>query len=152
MKTTILKSIFAVIIMALCLISCNNNKEVASPPPPIGLPEFLYAEGGVTSMSSVANSVAKESTKEILGKNGTTSVVEIKLTSFAVGTYTIGSGNQFKYMRPSSSSTWTAILGTITITANFGNKLTGNFNLTAGNSDLGINSVSGSFTDIEIVP
>ncbi len=151
MKTTILKSILAVIIMTLCLISCNNDKEVASPPPP-GLSELLYAEGGASTMSSVTNSSAKESTKEILGKNGTTSVVEIKLTSLAVGAYAIGAGNQFKYIRPSSTITWTAILGTITITANLGNKLTGNFNLTAGNSDLGINSVSGSFTDIEIIP
>ncbi len=151
MKTTILKSILVVITMTLSIISCNNDKEVTSPPPP-GIPELLYAEGGAPTMSSATNSAAKESTKEILGKNGATSVVEIKLTSFAVGTYTIGSGNQFKYTRPSSSNTWTAILGTITITSNLGNKLTGNFNLTAGNSDLGINSVSGSFTDIEIVP
>lgn len=152
MKNNILKSVFALLILSVTLLSCNHDDEAASPPPPPGLPELLYAEGGESTMTSVTNPIALSSSKEIFGRNGSTNVIEIKLSSLAVGTYTISGVNQFTYTRLGTSSPWTAILGTITITMNTGTELSGSFDLTAGNSTLGINSVSGSFSNITINP
>ncbi|WP_310556152.1 DUF6252 family protein [Flavobacterium sp.] len=152
MKTTILKSILAVIMITLSLTSCNKDEEAASPPPPPGLPEFLYGEGGAASLSPVTNPFANASSKEIFGRNGSSEVIKIKLTSLAVATYTIGVENEFTYTRPTTSSPWIAGTGTITITSNIGNKLSGTFDLTSGTSILGINQVNGRFSDIVINP
>ena len=151
MKKTILKSVLALFLISLSLISCNNDNDVvASPPPSPGLPEFLYAEGGAPTMSSTTDPIA--SAKEIFGRNGASEVIKIKLTSLAVGTYTIGSGNEFTYTRPTTSSPWVAGTGTITITSNIGNLLSGTFDLPSGTSTLGINQVNGRFSDIVINP
>jgi hypothetical protein len=152
MKKNILKSVVAFFVLTSILISCDNDDDAVASPPPPGLPELLYAEGGAPSSSSVTNPIAIASTKEIFGRNGATNVIEIKLSSLAVGTYTISAVNQFTYTRPTTSSPWTAVTGTITITMNTGTEISGNFNLTAGNSSLGINSVSGSFSNITITP
>lgn len=150
MKTTIFKSILAIFLLTSCLISCNNDEEVASPPPPPGLTEFLYREGGAPSLSSVTDPIANASSREIFGRNGTAEVVKIKLTSLVVGVYTIGSGNEFTYTRPTTSSPWTAGTGTITITSNTGNRLSGSFDLNSGTSTLGINQVNGRFSEVII--
>lgn len=152
MKNNILKSVLALFILTSTLISCNNDDDAVASPPPPGLPEFLYAEGGAPTMSSVTDPIALSSSKEIFGRNGSTNVIEIKLSSLAVGTYTISGTNQFTYTRPSTSSPWTAASGTITITINTGTQLSGNFDLTSGSSSLGINTVSGSFSNITITP
>jgi Family of unknown function (DUF6252) len=151
MKTTILKSVLVVFTLLFSFVSCNDDDASASPPPP-GLPELLYAEGGAPSLTSTTDPIADASSKEIYGRNGATEVVKIKLTSLAVGTYTIGSGNEFTYTRPTTSSPWVAFSGTITVTENASNKISGTFNLTSGNSDLGINSVEGQFTNVVINP
>lgn len=154
MKISILKSILALFLVTISFTSCNDNDDamVASPPPPPGLPEFLYAEGGASSMSSVTNPIANASSKEIFGRNGASEVIKIKLTSLSVGTYTIGGGNEFTYTRPTTSSPWIAGTGTITITANIGNQLSGTFDLPSGTSTLAINQVNGSFSNITIRP
>lgn len=153
MKTTILKSVLVLFLVSFSLLSCNNdNDDVAGPPPPPGLPEFLYAEGGAPTMSSTTDPIASSSAKEIFGRNGASEVIKIKLTSLAVGTYTIGSGNEFTYTRLTTSSPWVAGTGTITITSNIGNLLSGTFDLPSGTSTLGINQVNGRFSDIVINP
>ncbi len=151
MKTTFLKQLLILFFVTFSLISCNND-DVASPPPPPGLPELLYAEGGASSMSSVTNPIANASEKEIFGRNGTSEIIKIKLTSLAVGTYTIDGGNEFTYTRPTTSSPWVAGTGTITITLNVGNQLSGTFDLNSGTSTLGINQVNGRFSNIVINP
>ena len=149
-KTKILKSFLALLLLISFNTSCNKNEEVASPPPPPGLAEFFYREGGATSFSSIANPIANSSSKEIFGRNGISEIVKIKLTSLSVGTYTIGSGNEFTYTRPSTTSPWVAGTGTINITSNTGNRLSGTFDLNSGTSTLGINQVNGSFSEITI--
>ena len=151
MKTTFLKSALFLLLI-INLTSCNNDDTVASPPPPPGLPEFLYGEGGATSLSSVTNPIAIASSSEIFGRNGTTDVVKIKIRFLVIGVYEIGGGNEFTYTRVGTTSPWTAISGRIIITAVDRNQITGTFDLTAGNSSLGINSVSGRFSNITVNP
>jgi Family of unknown function (DUF6252) len=150
MKTTILKSVLAIILLSTSLISCDGDSD--TPTPVVETAIFDYAEGGASSRTTVTNPIAYATSKEIFGRNGTTEVVKIKLTSLAVATYTIGSGNEFTFTRPTTTSPWIARSGTITITENADNKISGIFELTSGDSDLGINSVSGSFKRVVINP
>lgn len=149
MKKQLLKSVIVLFMLMTCLSSCNNDDEVASPPPP-GLAELLYAEGGASGFSSVLNTTAIASSREIFGRNGITEVVKMKLPNFVVGVYTIGSDVEFIYTRPSTTTPWTAESGTITITENTGTTLSGTFDLTSGSGVGDINVVSGSFSNILI--
>jgi hypothetical protein len=152
MKTAILKSILALCLVTTSIISCNDNVDVASPPPPPGLPEFLYAEGGATSMSTVTTPYANTSSKSIFAVNSGSTVIEIKLSSLAVATYTINTTNMFTYFKPGTAITWTGYTGTVTITENVDNRLTGSFNINSGNGSPMINEVNGTFSNIVINP
>lgn len=135
----------------MSLISCDRDTDPTPTPAVIEPAIFEYAEGGAT-LRTVTNPFANATSKKIFGNDAAVNIVEINLTSLAIGTYTIGSGNTFKYKRPAQSSIWTAISGTIRIIENDGSKISGSFDLTAGDSDLGINSVSGSFKRVVINP
>lgn len=150
MKTTILKSVLSIFLLTFSIISCDRDDD--TPTPVIEPAIFEYAEGGAPSRSTVTNPFADASSKKIFGNNAAVNAVEINLTSLAVGIYTIVSGNSFKYTRPGQPSVWTAISGTVTILENDESKISGSFDLTAGDSDLGINSVSGSFKRVVINP
>ncbi len=150
MKTIILKSILAMLLLTFSIISCDRDTDT----PALIVVEpaiFEYAEGGAT-LRTASNPFANASTKKIFGNNADTNVIVVNLTSLSVGTYTIGTGNIFKYTRPAQTSVWTAISGTITILENDGSKISGSFDLTAGDSNLGINSVSGSFKRVVVNP
>lgn len=148
MKKNILKTALLLFIAITSLTSCDDDDEV----PAIVEPTiFNYAEGG-NPFTEVSNPYATAATNKIFGNNATVNVVEITLQHLAVGVYTIGGSNQFKYTRPGTTSVWTAISGTVIILENENNKISGSFDLTAGNSDLGINSVSGSFKRVTVNP
>lgn len=147
MKTTILKSIFTVLVVVVTAISC-------SPPPP-GLEEFYYAENNSPTMILLDAPDASASAKKIAGKSTTSAVViDIKLTSLAVGTYTIGSGtgNEFVYRKPGFSTPWTGYIGTITVTMNSGGLLAGTFDIKSGTGLSSINLMKGHFSNVIINP
>ena len=150
MKTTFLKSVIPLFLIAVTLSSCTDDDPVTFPPL-VEASSLAYAEGGV-ALAYVTNPYASASSNTIFGNNGTTNIIEIKLSSLLVGVYTIGEINKFKYTRVGTTSPWNAISGTITIETISDNKVTGFFNLTAGNSDLGINTVSGKFINVVINP
>jgi hypothetical protein len=152
MKTNIIKSILTLCLVTTSLISCNDNDDVGSPPPPPSLPEFLYAEGGAASMSTVTTPYANASSKSIFAVNSGSTVIEINLSSLAVATYTINATNTFTYFKPGTAITWTGFTGNVTITRNSDNKLSGTFDINSGNGSPTINEVHGSFTDIVINP
>jgi hypothetical protein len=152
MKTTIFKSILTIFLLTTSLVSCNDNDDVASPPPPPGLPEFLYAEGGATSMSAVTTPYADASSKSIFGVNSGSTVIEMNLSSLAIGTYTIDATNHFTYFKPGTAITWTGFTGNVTITSTSDNKLSGTFDINSGNGSPTINEVHGTFTNIVINP
>jgi hypothetical protein len=146
MKTPILKTVLAFFLLAICLSSCDSDDTSTPVVEPVA---FNYAEGGELQRS-VTNSAASSATKTIVGSNGTTNVVQIKLNSFSEGAYTIDATNTFKYTRPGQTSVWTAVSGRVYIFENTDGKISGIFDLTAGDSDLGINSVFGSFKNVVI--
>lgn len=148
MKINLLKTALLLFIAVTSLLSCDDDDEV---PAIIEPTIFNYSEGGNT-FAEVSNPYATAGANKIFGNNASVNVVEITLQNLAVGVYTIGETNQFKYTRPGTTSVWTAISGTVTILENENNKISGSFDLTAGNSDLGINSVSGSFKRVTVNP
>ena len=152
MKTTIIKSIFTLFLVATSLVSCNDNDDVVSPPPPPGLPEFLYAEGGAPTMSTVTTPYANNSSGNIFGVNTGTTVIEIDLPYLVIGVYPINATNTFTHFKPGTAITWTGYTGNVTITSNTDNKLSGTFDINSGNGSPTINEVHGSFTNIVINP
>lgn len=154
MKISILKSILVLFIVTISFISCNDNDDeiVAGPPPPPGLPEFLYAEGGAPSMSTVTTPYAGDSANTIFAVDTGTTVIEIKLAHLAVGVYPINATNTFTYFKPGTAITWTGFTGNVIITRNTDNKLTGTFDINSGSGSPMINQVNGSFSNIPINP
>jgi len=151
MKTRILKAILTLFLITTSLTSCNDNDDAGNPPPPPSLPEFLYAEGGATSMT-VTTPYANTSSNSIIAVNTGTRVIEINLAHLVVGVYTIDATNRFTYYKPGTAITWTGYTGTVTITSTSDNKLTGTFDINSGNGSPMINQVNGSFTNIPINP
>lgn len=149
MKTTILKSILALFMLSISFISCEKNND--TPTPVAKTPEFFYAEGGATAMSTVTNPYAVATSKTIFAKTVTNTIIEINLESLAVGTYTISAVNRFTY-KPTATQTWTSISGTIMITRNESNTLNGSFEMNVGDGIATVNSVSGNFANIPINP
>ena len=149
MKTTILKQILALFMLSVSLTSCDKDDD--TPAPVAKTPEFFYAEGGASTMSTVANPYASAASKTIYAKTGENTIIEIHLASLAIGTYTINDMNSFVY-KPTSTQTWTSISGTIMITRNESNTLNGGFEMNAGDGIATVNSVSGNFANISINP
>ena len=79
-------------------------------------------------------------------KNGTANSVEIILPDFSTATYSITStsGNSLEFL--SNSVAYQATSGTVKITTNGGNKISGNFNVAFSSGTL--TGLSGQFTDI----
>lgn len=162
MKKTILKSVLVAFLATISFSSCSNDDDaiqaalnpsentITSKPPPPGLAVLTYREGGVLVGSTVSNPFAKAASQTIFGVNGSADVIEIRLTSLVVGVYTIGGSNKFFYKKPSTTKTWTALSGTVTITSNGSGLLSGHYNMSSGTGIPSVNSVSGTFDSIPI--
>jgi len=151
MKTTIFKSL---VIFALLLnISCSkdDSSSSASGTPP-GTSGFLYGENGAAATQTVDTPYASNPFNSVFAVNSGSTVIEMNLSSIAIGSYTIDGTNAFTYIKPGQSNMFIGSAGTVDITANASNKLTGTFSITAGSGITGVTSVSGSFTNITINP
>jgi hypothetical protein len=161
MRKTILKSVLVACLSTTSFISCSSDAVVSnettntilSKPPPPGLTEFYYKEGGALGYTSLPTPFAVASTKTIVGKSSTgVYVIEMKLSSLAIGTYPINSINKFTYRKPGTTAIWQAITGTITISLNGSGMLSGSYNMTSGTGIPSVNSVSGYFELIPLNP
>jgi hypothetical protein len=164
MRKTIFKSVLVALVATTSFISCSSDpvestvnashqeNDIFSKPPPPALAQFFYKEGGAFGYSTVSNPYAKANTKRIFAINSGFTVIEIQLSSLAVGTYTINSLNKFFYKKPTTTKTWQAIKGTVTISFNAAGLLSGTYNMTSGTGIASVNSVSGYFETLPIVP
>ena len=152
MKTKIINAMVALFLIT-GFLSCNDNDDVVAPPPiPVSKDGFFYAEGGATSMSTVSTPYANAAANRILAIDTGTSVIEINLWALVIGVYTIDATNTFTYYKPGTAITWTGHTGTVTITRNENNKLSGTFDINSGNGSPMINQVNGTFRNIVINP
>jgi hypothetical protein len=146
---TIFKTFISLFLLTLLAVSCG-------PPPPPGLEEFYYAENGSTTMILLDSPEASANAKKIAGKSASSgmAVIDIKLSSLVVGTYLLGSGsgNEFTYKKPSVTNIWTGYRGSITITMNSGGLLAGTYDISSGTGIPSVNSIKGSFSNVEINP
>jgi len=147
MKTTFLKSILYLFFVSGIIISC-------SPPPPLGLEVFNYSENNSSTMLSLDPDASAYAKKIVAKSSLGSTVIDIKLTSLAVGTYNLGSGsgNEFVYKKPGTSGTWTGLIGTITITTNSGGLVYGTFDIKSGTGISSVNLMKGNFSDVIINP
>jgi hypothetical protein len=79
--------------------------------------------------------------------------VAFSLTSINTGTYSLapGNGNYFGYLNDAAVF-FPVISGTIEITNNTNNVISGSFSATVGNVTTGIKSISGSFNNFVVKP
>ena len=166
MKKTILKSILAAIIAIASFTSCStdpipanenfsknsNENTIVSKPPPPGLTQFYYIQNGSFYYSSISNPFATASTKTIFGKIGTTNIIEIRLSSLAEGTYSLGGSNKFFYKKKFINGTWVGATGKVEIRFNGSGTISGNFDITSGSGLAGVSDVSGYFENVVINP
>lgn len=120
---------------------------------------FIWTFEGQTYISDIDSSYKLGLGQwSIMAGNGTTMhslsrEIAFVLSSVNVGTYSFGSGspnhmgyiNDFGTYFPVSS-------GTMNITANSNNIVSGNFSVNVGNASTGIKPISGSFYNISITP
>ncbi|SFA75792.1 hypothetical protein SAMN05660845_0398 [Flavobacterium swingsii] len=148
-----LSSLLLIALLAITSISCSDDEDVVVVPvsaTPVSGDGFRWTDSSSSTEQTVNNPYANNSFKTIFATNtGSGTVYEINLTAIAVGTYdVVASGNAFYYRSTTMSAAFVPTSGSVVITANANNKLTGTF--TATGSGGGVTSVSGSFTNIAI--
>lgn len=138
--------------LAISTFSCSNNDDdVTAPIVTPTVNGFTWTDSNSTNVQTVNNPYATAQYKTIFAKNtGGATVFEINLTSLAVGTYSLASANALYYKNATMSASFSPTSGTVTITANANNKLSGTF--TATGTGGGITSVTGQFTNITVNP
>lgn len=143
--------LYLLLVLSVALFSCSSDSDDNNSTPTPSANGFLYAENGSTTMTSAASPYASNQYKSIFAVNNSNTIIEINLTSLVVGSYTIDdTANFFAYLKPGTTGMWNGSAGTVTITANANNKLSGTFSITSGSGISGVNLVSGSFTNIPI--
>ena len=146
LKCTILLLAFAT---ATLLTSCSkSDPTVATTPVATTANGFTWTENNGTTIMTVDDPHVSIQGKTILAVRSGNTIFEINLSSLAVGTYTVTNGvNVITYV-PNASGFFNATSGSIIITANANNKLSGTF--TGTGTGNGITSVKGQFTNIPI--
>ncbi len=148
-----MKKIFKVVLLCLItsLVSCSKDDTTSNNNSNPATDGFFYAENGATSTQTVSTPYANATFKSIFAVHNGATVVEINLTSLAVGSYTIDNAtNVLTYLKPGANAMWMGASGSVTITANANNKLSGSFSIPTGSGIAGVNSLSGTFTNIPI--
>lgn len=129
-----------------CTKSDDSKKTTpTTPSSPTALTGFFYSVDAATDSTKADTSWVNGRYNTIIAQKSSKTIVEINLTALTVGTYNISSSNMLSY--DLGTSYWSATGGTVVISKNSDNKLTGYYNVTGTGS---VNKVHGSFTDIII--
>lgn len=146
-------SLFLIALFSLTAISCSTEDAIGNLPiPGLGADGFTWVDSSGVTIQTVNNPYASNQFKTIFATiTGGSTVYEINLTSIAVGTYNItASGNALYYKNAAMSAPFSPTSGTVIITANASNKLSGTFVATGTGG--GITTVTGQFKNIVINP
>lgn len=140
-------------LLAITSISCSKSEDATTNVvPPNATDGFIWTENGNTTVLTVDNPYVNGQFKSIFALRSGVTIYELNLTSIAVGTYPLSatSANSLFYNNSAASTSFSPTSGSVIITTNANNKLTGTF--TATGTGAGVSSVSGSFTNIVINP
>jgi hypothetical protein len=145
-------SLAIIALLAITTISCSKNDDNAASSKSNQITDgFTWTENAVTTILTVNNPYATAQYKSIFALRQGVTIYEINLTSLAVGTYPIGANNSMFYNNNGSTTgNFSPTSGSVIITANANNKLSGTF--TATGSGNGVTTVSGQFNNIVINP
>lgn len=119
----------------------NNNKSTEE----IG---FFFAENGNTNYTKADSVLANQQYKTIIAKVNGATVVEFVATDFSVGDYPLNTQYAFTYVKDNSH--WEASAGTLKITQNDGQTISGTYEATAGTGVNGVTTVSGYFKKVPL--
>lgn len=149
-----LSSLLLIMLLAVTSFSCSDNDDDAIVMPvSTSSNGFKWTDSSGSTVQTVDNPYANGSFKSIFAVRSGATIYEINLTSIAVGTYSLagGTGNALYYNSTGTLPTgFSPTSGSVVITANADNKLTGTF--TATGTGGGVTSVTGSFKNITINP
>jgi hypothetical protein len=144
---------------AFLLIACNKSGD---PDPAAPASSFTWTHAGVTYTASLDSAYEHSialAPYYIVAINGThfitnyTRKIDFSLTSFNPGAYTIvqGGPNRLNYINDAGFN-FDGIAGTLNITSNVNNLLSGNFSATLVGPGPANSPVSGSFSNVSIRP
>ena len=146
-------AVVTIVLFALTSLSCSNDDDNAQAATPAATDGFRWTDSSGSTVQTVDNPYVNGSFNTIFAVRSGATIYEINLTSTAVGTYALGGAslNALYYNSTGALPTsFNPTSGSVVITANANNKLTGTF--TATGTGGGVTSVSGSFTNIVINP
>ena len=149
-----MKKIFSLVLITLLTIasvSCSDNDDITvTPVVPIAADGFRWTENGTVTVLTVDNPYVNGQFNSIFAVRSGTTIYEINLTATTPATYTLGGSslNSLFYNNTNASTSFSPTSGSVIITSNTNNKLTGTF--TATGTGGGVTSVSGSFKNIVI--
>ena len=141
------------------LMACNKSGDSN---PPVPASSFTWTHAGVTYTASLDSAYEQSialAPYYIIAINGThfitnyTRKIDFSLTSFNPGAYTIvqGGPNRLSYINDGGFN-FDGIAGTINITSNANNLLSGNFSATLIDPGPANSPLSGSFSNVSIRP
>lgn len=141
--------LFSFFILFLTL-SCSKDDSKGASATDDG---FVYSENGDAKLIALKNPKANAQKNEIIAGTEDAIFIQFDISSLKEGTYDFSNVpyNTMDYFKTNGVSirTWTANSGTLTITANANNRISGKFNVTGEKVD-NISSLSGSFNNIPI--
>lgn len=150
-----MKTKFTTLIMiafiAVFSISCSNDDNPTPPIIPVAIDGFTWSENGTATVLTVNDPHATAQYNTIFAIRQGVTIYEINLTSLAVGTYPFDVNNSLFYNNNNNpTGNFIPTSGSVIITANANNKLSGTF--TAIGTGNNVTSISGRFTNIAIQP
>jgi hypothetical protein len=140
-------------LLTITSISCSKSDEPDTPiipVVPLATNGFTWTQNSNATVLTVDNPYVNGQFKSIFALRAGVTIFEINLTAITPGTYALGgtSANSLFYNNTAATTSFSPTSGSVIITANVNNKLTGTF--TATGTGAGTTSVSGSFTNITI--
>lgn len=148
MKTKFL--VLALILITVTFSSCSKDDNDSSSTPTPATNGFKWTENGGTTVKTAASATFSTQYKTLIAKDASNATVfEINLDGTTPATYTVGATNAITYA--GVNPFFVVSTGNVIITTNASDKVSGTFQGT-GTAAGGITSVTGTFTNITVVP
>jgi hypothetical protein len=151
MRNTVYNILTAALLGLLIFTGCAKDEDEPEDPTTtttggVATYDFKWTPNNGSTVTADEAYFSTATNNIYAAKSGTANSVEIILPDFNITTYSISSssGNSLEFL--SNSTSHQATSGTVKITANSGNKISGNF--AVGFSSGTLTSLSGQFTDV----
>ena len=134
---------------AILFVGCSKNNDPVKEDAPGTTNGFTWKENGGSTLQTATNATFSTQYKTLIASTAAGTVFEINLSGTTPATYTLNSSNVITYAKVTPFFVPTT--GNVIITTNASGKISGTFQ-GSGTTVSGISSVSGTFTNITVVP